>query len=130
MNNGDKLRAMTNSEMAGIFNSKDYDMCPAKVECPYSLTGAITDEACYQCWLDYLNTEAETTGHEDLVNAGWYYCDNDCGNIYRLPRTGRSVIIDENETWYDTDGDCWTDEDVDFIRKCADKIRRANGWVK
>ena len=60
MNNGDKLRQMTNEEMAEK-QSITANCPPVDLECNVDTT----KEQCRKCWLNYLNTEVETTGHEE-----------------------------------------------------------------
>jgi uncharacterized Zn finger protein len=49
MTNGDKIRQMSNKEMAVMFRT-DIKQCPP---------GECHDDGCIECWLEWLNSEVE-----------------------------------------------------------------------
>ena len=50
LSNADRIRAMSNKELAGIMQCE----CPPGTECSRSI-----DYPCVTCWLDWLNAAAE-----------------------------------------------------------------------
>lgn len=53
MTNADKIRAMTDEEMAHYF-SEQPDACPGRSGC--------SGKSCYDCWLDWLKQEVSDNG--------------------------------------------------------------------
>lgn len=58
--NADRIRGMTDEELAGILANVSY--CQNKPECEAMLNtagGIISDTSCYQCALEWLKTKTE-----------------------------------------------------------------------
>ena len=44
--------------------------------------------------------------------------------------SSRTIAIGKGKLSYSTTGgNCFFDDEIDFLRKCADKIRKERGWV-
>ena len=56
MTNADRIRAMTDEELAKWFGNLIYPEC---VACPADDNGWCGDETCVRKWLDWLKKEAE-----------------------------------------------------------------------
>ena len=80
-----------------------------------------------------LNQPHETMGHEDLIADGWMLGSVDEDEMeYHMEHNHICfwLTIHRNENKYSADnGGAYMDGEIDFLRKCADKIRKEKGWA-
>lgn len=60
MTNADRIRAMTDEELAEFIYKNGYGSCPQIPVCPQFASGKMpyTEDKCKACWLDWLKEEA------------------------------------------------------------------------
>lgn len=58
--NADRIRAMTDEELAEFIQKSGYGSCPNVPQCPQYESGdkPYTEDGCRKCWLDWLRQEA------------------------------------------------------------------------
>lgn len=87
-----------------------------------------------QDWINWLRAERPTTGHEDLINAGWQLYESDMEEEIILYRKGdKEFEINTTKLGFQfAETTCnfiqFIDSEIDFLRKCAEKIRKEKGW--
>lgn len=58
--NADRIRAMSDEELAEFIQKSGYGSCPNVPQCPQYESGdkPYTEDGCRKCWLDWLKQEA------------------------------------------------------------------------
>lgn len=127
---------MNNREYANTLSDKDFVAWGRKFFGTDwdSASVVMNDVEIEEASVKILNQPHETTGHEDLVNAGWAVCaDREWEITYKsiklMEEKFINIMKEETAYWTYELGGRFLNKEIDFIRKCADKIRKERGWA-
>ena len=131
MNNGDKVRQMTNEELIEWGLKYFYALSDPRI------IGDLLRQKIREMSTDYLNTEVEKSADEAFAEIGFTFVglhtEVERGNEFLEYEDveGRLLYITRyNGNKYDMMADCeeWTDALIDQIRPIAELKRKEMGW--